>query len=348
MTSPFTRRAALALGALTLAGCNDTATEPGTTAAPPAATEFATAASNTWIRRADMPGGVRTAVTTAAVPNASGQSILYVMGGRVGDDGGSLSRVQAYNLSTNTWTYRKQMPSPLYATNGAGVIAGKIYVSGGRQQMDNKDSRPYLYVYDPAINTWTRKHDMPWYSDEGITGAIDNQLYVLTCDIQEFCTYDGGLAVYRYNPATDQWTTVATSPFLSGPPVGAAINRKLYFVSRQGLHFFEMTTQLTEYDPATNTWTTKAPPPKPRHGGAAVALGAKLYLIGGVEEQSDGSVRQVRTVRVYDPASNSWSTRAALPEMRSGFSASKVTLDGKARIEVVGGPAPGNNLQYVP
>jgi N-acetylneuraminic acid mutarotase len=165
--------------------------------------------------------------------------------------------------------------------------------------------------------------------------------------VQEFCTYEGGLAVYRYNPATDQWTTVATSPFKSEAPVGAAINRKLYFVSDRGPNFVEMTTQLTEYDPATNTWTTKAPPPKPRFGGAAVALGAKLYLIDGFEKQSDGSFKQVRTVRVYDPATNMWSTRAPLPEMRSG-SASRVTLNGKARIELVGGPAPGNNLQYAP
>jgi N-acetylneuraminic acid mutarotase len=299
-----------------------------------------------------MPGGTRLGVTTAAVRNASDQSILYVMGGRV-DGGGSLSRVQAYNVSTNTWTYRNQMPSPLYATNGAGVIDGKIYVSGGRQQMDNKDSQVYLYMFNPATNRWTRKQDMPWYSAGGMTGVIDNQLYVLTCDVEEFCTYEGGLAVYRYNPATNQWTTLATSttlrtsPFTSGPPVGAVINRKLYFVSDRGAHLYDQTTQLTVYDPATNSWTVKAAPPKARFGGVPVAIGAKLYLIDGFEKQSDGNFQQVRTVRVYDTATNMWSTRAPLPELHP-FSGNRVTLNGTPRIEMVGGPAPGNNLQYVP
>jgi N-acetylneuraminic acid mutarotase len=347
MTFPLTRPALFALAAVTLAACNETPAEPENSAAPAPAAEFAATASNTWTRKADLPGGTRTDVTLASVTNAAGQSILYVIGGRT-VSGSSVSRVQAYNASTNVWTYRSQLPTPLYSTNGAGVINGKIYVSGGRQQKDNKDSRVYLYMYDPAQNTWTRKQDMPWYTAAGITGVIDNELYVLTCGVMEFCTYEGELAVYRYDAAADQWTSVATSPFTSEEVVGAAVNRKFYFVSDRGAHLYDHTTELTEYDPATNSWTIKARPPKARTGGAAVALGAKLYLIGGFERQADGTYQQVRTVRVYNPATNSWSTRASLPQLRPGAAAGKVTLNGLGRIELVGGPAPGNNLQYVP
>ena len=335
MNSILTRTAAFAFAALTLAACNDTPT------APEAELATAAAVSNTWMQKADMFGGNRVGMTLATVPNASGQSILYAIGGRV-PGGGSLSRVQAYNVSTNRWMYRTEMPSPLYNTNGAGVIDGKIYVSGGRQKTDYKDSRFYLYMYDPATNMWTRKHDMPWYTAEGITGVIDNQLYVITCGQTDFCTYGDLLAVYRYNPATDQWMLFASSPFGGAQaPIGAAINRKFYFVTNG-------TARLTEYDPATNSWTTKAPAPKPRFGGGAVALGAKLYLIGGSEKQADGSITPVRMVRVYDPGSNMWSTRAMMPKMLDGLSAARVTLNGMARIEVVGSPAPGNNLQYTP
>ena len=37
----------------------------------------------------------------------------------------------AYNVATNTWTFRHRLPKPLAGSNGAGVINGKIYVSGG-------------------------------------------------------------------------------------------------------------------------------------------------------------------------------------------------------------------------
>jgi hypothetical protein len=37
-----------------------------------------------------------------------------------------------------------------------------------------------------------------------------------------------------------------------------------------------------------------------------------------------------------------------MPTLRLGIAATRVVLNGKARIEVVGGPKPGNNLQYLP
>lgn len=48
---------------------------------------------------------------------------------------------------------------------------------------------------------------------------------------------------------------------------------------------------------------------------------------------------------VYDPATDAWTRRAPLPTPHSGIAASTVLPDGKARIEVVGGIAPGNNVQ---
>lgn len=47
------------------------------------------------------------------------------------------------------------MPIPVYATNCAGVIGGKVYVSGGVTR--DKFFRNELQVYDPATNTWTLK-----------------------------------------------------------------------------------------------------------------------------------------------------------------------------------------------
>jgi hypothetical protein len=50
----------------------------------------------------------------------------------------------------------------------------------------------------------------------------------------------------------------------------------------------------------------------------------------------------------FDPASNTWTSLALLPEKRWGFSGGRVVVNGKARFELVGGVRPGNNLQYLP
>ena len=72
----------------------------------------------------------RWGLAVADVPNAAGQSILYAIGGQTAT-GTPLGRVQAYNVATNTWTWKASLPLPLSETNGAGVINGKIYISAG-------------------------------------------------------------------------------------------------------------------------------------------------------------------------------------------------------------------------
>jgi N-acetylneuraminic acid mutarotase len=340
------RRRALALSFLVLASCSDTSTEPATagSSAPSSAVALA---SNTWITRADMPSTERWGLTSAVVTNAAGQSVLYAIGGATITNA-SLGKVQAYNVSTNSWTYKASLPIAVYSTNGSGVINGKIYVSGGVTK--DKVFHRALYMYDPANNVWTRKQDIPsccggvW---GGMTGVINNQLYVLTCEVQEDCYIDlSSLSLSRYDPVTNQWTSLADSPAQLQHPMGGVIGGKLYVaglsgVSGDGSH-------LNVYDPATNQWTPRAPMPRARWGGAGVALGGKLYIIGGYQREPDGSRKRVRTTNVYDPATNTWTTRAPMPTERHDFSASRVVFNGQPRIEVVGGERPGNNLQYIP
>ena len=76
---------------------------------------------------------------------------------------------------------------------------------------------------------------------------------------------------------------------------------------------------------------------------AGLAYNAKLYLIGGYR-----GTTPVRATNIYDPATKQWTTGAPLPTARVDISASRVVLNGVSRIEVVGGPAPGNNLSYQP
>ncbi|MBA3259263.1 MAG: hypothetical protein H0T68_07360 [Gemmatimonadales bacterium] len=279
------------------------------------------------------------------MPNGSGQSILYAIGGRA-LTGGSLGKVQAYNVATNTWTTKASLPIAAYLTNGAGVIGGKIYVSGGVTR--DKFFRRELHVYDPATNAWTRKRDMPDGTWGGVTGVSGEKLYVLTCgDREEDCYVNSGpLFLYRYDPATDQWTFLSFSPPQTRHPMGGFIGGRFYVTgddtpTGDGTAFHV-------YDPATNQWTPKAPLPRGRWSGAGVTLGAKLYVIGGSERYPDGSERQVRSMIAYDPASDTWSAKASMPTVRPGLAASRVVFEGQPRIEVVGGSRPGNNIQYTP
>ncbi|MEZ0334082.1 MAG: Kelch repeat-containing protein, partial [Gemmatimonadales bacterium] len=106
---------------------------------------------------------------------------------------------------------------------------------------------------------------------------------------------------------------------------------------------------LEVYDPATNQWTEKAPMPRRRWLGAGATLGGQLYVIGGFRDDPDGvSTISVATTSVYNPATDTWSTRAPFPEPFIDLVASRVVFNGKPRIHVVGGTRPGNNRAYIP
>jgi N-acetylneuraminic acid mutarotase len=318
--------AALALSSVAFVACGDDMTQPNSVAEPNPITAPAIT-HDSWLVRRDMPFE-RFELSTAMVPNAAGQSILYAIGG-ANSVGVPLGRVQAYNAATDTWTWKKDMPIALRDMNEAAVIGGKIYVSGGVSTSAWwKGYLPILLVYDPATNTWVRKRDMPEGGARGATGVINGKLYVITSN------QDGPSLFFRYNPVTDRWIRL--------PSPKGNYNKGGVLYSR----FYVVGGDLEMYDPASNQWTTKTKPPSDVYG-AAVSMGAKLYLIGQNTSWVPGSVSDFGNY-VYDPGTNTWSSKTPPPRLFD-FSASRVFVNGQPRIEVVGRSySEPNNVQYVP
>ena len=347
----------LALGSFVLAACGENTTEPNQVGDRPATTELAVA-GNTWLTRANMPAE-RTRLAAATITNAAGQSIVYAIGGLT-PTGNPSDKVTAYNVATNTWAFRRPLPEPLAETNGAGVINGKIYVSGGYSDPDFPTSA--LYMYDPARNAWTEKAGIPtvtvngekqWGLGLGVTGVIGGRLYVVSgCFMpwEPWGYYENcNPLFFRYNRVTDRWTTLPR-PFagedVSSPYAGSVIGGKFYLMAGS---WYTREGRLAVYDPATNRWTTKTPLGLPRPGAATAALEGKLYVMGGERYNAKREAYEPLDITiVYDPATDTWTRRAPLPSARSDIAASRVFVGGKPRIEVVGGRRPGNNVQYVP
>jgi N-acetylneuraminic acid mutarotase len=349
-----------------LAACGEeTPTEPSSPARPTAAVTELAVTSNTWMTRADMLTS-RTDLAVATVTNAAGQSVVYAMGGR-NPNGVPIATVAAYNVATNSWTFRRGLPIGLAFTNGAGVINGKIYVSGGLSNYHLDDIQLGLYVYDPAANTWTRRRDLPIIKGDfgdvaylfgagGVTGVMSGKLYVFTACYwqiyepspiaEESCNRGPGF--FRYNPVTDQWT-ILPSPWgkeAHSPYTGGVIGGKFYVM---GGFRANTGSRLAVYDPSTNRWTPKTSLDLNRPGAAAGVLESTLYVIGGSRYiAARHAWEAVDWNSVYNPITDAWTRRAALPSPRTGVAGTKVFLNGQPRMEVVGGSLPGNNLQYVP
>ena len=138
----------------------------------------------------------------------------------------------AYNVATNTWTFRKPMPFRLPVVNdvfdthnspSAAVINGKIYVpiSLGESSTSLVPTRRRSTcttprrIPGPGSVTSQLPHPLAvpnlkrYAAGNGVTGVINGKLYFVSGCFEDHGEY--GLEevcnplFYRYNPATDWW-----------------------------------------------------------------------------------------------------------------------------------------------
>jgi N-acetylneuraminic acid mutarotase len=330
----------LALGALALTACAEdrSPTQPESAAEPASAAGLAAAiAPNTWLLKAAPPNDQSvTRLSAGVVPDASGNSIVYTLGGRSNDPGaggsGCGSNILAYKIGTNTWTLKGHDPRLfLYNSNGVGKIGNTLYISGGESDCVGYHIDGRFSAYDPATNTVTAKPTPPKLTAGGVTGVIDGKLYVLPglCSTDfypsnpYYCQSEAIRTLFRYSPTTNFWSWKRQAPHNHANGAGGVINGKFYVAGGNG------GAALDRYNPATDTWTTLAPLPKAGTAVGAVLQG-KLFVVVSDETGTTG-----RRAYAYDPATNKWTSKAAPhwdhPEIVP------ITWGGKPYLLAVGG-----------
>jgi N-acetylneuraminic acid mutarotase len=118
----------------------------------------------------------------------------------------------------------------------------------------------------------------------------------------------------------------------------SVVNGKIYAIgggaaSSSSYESMEVFSAVEEYDPATDTWTTKSPMPTARVCHHASVVDGMIYVMGGSDASAPDDRSHVRTVEVYDPATDTWTQKGNMPVSRAaGFSS---VVDGK--IYLMGG-----------
>lgn len=129
-------------------------------------------------------------------------------------------------------------------------------------------------------------------------------------------------------PSTDQgvWRTAAPAPTKRAEVGTAAVRDKIYMVggferpSFSNVMDLAVTPSLEEYDPSTDRWTSKTPMPVGLHHVGVGVVEGRLYVIGGYKHVGLNVWNPVATVYAYDPATDTWVERAAMPTARGALS----------------------------
>jgi N-acetylneuraminic acid mutarotase len=190
------------------------------------------------------------------------------------------------------------------------------------------------------LQPWAVASPMPTVSF--LAGVASDGTYVYAAGGSDGTMHD---QLARYNPATDNWTTLAPMPDAANglALVYAPATNKLYAFG--GTDVITHALNLTRiYDITTGTWSSGAPMPNPRSRFAGGGYyNGKIYLVGGTDP-SDPSNSQNDTWE-YDIAQNTWLIKLPIPIPLS-YAASAV-VDG--HLYVIGGRtrlAPTLNTVY--
>ena len=149
--------------------------------------------------------------------------------------------------------------------------------------------------------------------------TLSGRLYVLGGDSD-----DGALAsVEQFDPETNTWKSVAPMHEGRVELAAAVLDGKIYVVEDDS----------ERYDPTTDTWEYFPDPPSEHFSDpTAVAMDGKLWMTGGYHPSDMGYV-QHPSVDVFDPKTNTWTTKADMTDGRNGHAL--VVLDGE--LHAVGG-----------
>ena len=184
------------------------------------------------------------------------------------------------------------------------------------------------------VDTWERKADMPTARAILGTTAVNGKIYAI-----------GGVAhgsvvstVEAYDPATDTWTRKSDMPTARDGLSTIATGGKIYAIGGFIESLLTTLSTVEVYDPTTDSWETKADMPTRRFDPATAMVNGEIYVIGGGEGPdytTEGNPwKDLSTVEVYDPRTDTWERRTDMPTPRTLANNAPV-VNGK--IYVIGG-----------
>ena len=230
--------------------------------------------------------------------------------------------------SSGRWENRAPMPAAVLDAGGA-ELGGKLYVVAGKTSSGPERT---MYVYDPAADSWSTGPSLPLayaaVENPAVT-SLNGKLYIFGGSTDAFSGAVATAAVY--DPAGSSWTMLPSMTTARGGVTAKAVDGKIYVVGGMDAAGASLAS-VEVFDPATNSWSSAAPMQTRRDNPGSAVLDGKLYVFGGRTRNADGATLNgtLSSVEMYDPATNEWTPRAAMPTGRRTFAVG--TLEGRAQV----------------
>lgn len=246
---------------------------------------------------------------------------IYAIGG-LDNNGQPQKSMEEYNPEINTWITKALMLNSKRDFQIA-VVNGKIYTIGGFDTAGN--AQKTVEEYDTYTNTWTTKASMSYARAHHRVAVVNSIIYVIG---------GNGTSVEAYNPATNEWTTKAPMAIGRINNELAVVNNRIYSIGGSAWNPDQnATSSVEEYDIATDKWISKASMANPRDIFHTEVINNKIYVMVGRSIVNGQIANYLNSLEEYDPATNTWSTKAPMIIVRRQYDVGVVN----GKIYAIGG-----------
>ncbi len=231
------------------------------------------------------------------------------------------------------WVENRSMPDVRWGHSSC-ELNGKVYVLGGRNAF-NFPTIPLniMWMYDPLLDTWITRKNMEIVRTGFSTCVYNGKIHAIGGAQKVYGTPTlTTKSIEVYDPEQDSWTQLTDMPVSRYDHTASIVGSKIYIIGGYDDPFAQPFSRVDIYDLATETWTTGTPMLTPRVQLSTVVLNGKIYAIGGQRGVSTNESGE-KTMEVYDPATDTWTSAADMLTQVKMMSA--CTLNG--RIYVFGG-----------
>jgi hypothetical protein len=172
------------------------------------------------------------------------------------------------------------------------------------------------FLFDPATDAWSSGSPMPFFAEHSPPTLLADGRVFVAGGIGPECSRIGIVRdAAIYDPAADQWSSVAPLPFQRGFHTSTLLpdGRVLVAGGFAVLQFSPIESDITAsallFDPATGSWSPTNPMHVARWMHTATLLpNGTVLVVGG--EPGLGHPRDETTAETYDPRTGVWTLTA--------------------------------------
>jgi hypothetical protein len=257
--------------------------------------------------QARPPGDQWRTMTTNGAPVARHECGFVESGGKFYLIGGRGEKpVDVYDPASNAWSQGAAPPLEIHHFQPVSY-QGRIYVAGALTgKFPVEAPVPYILIYDPASDTWTKGPEIPEARRRGAAGAVvrGDKLYLI-CGIVNGHTGSYVNWFDELDLRSGRWTELPDAPRTRDHFQAASIGDELYAAGGRTSSYETQETgsltigQVDVFNFASGKWTILSRElPTRRAGTFTVALGDRLIVLGGesaVQREAHAEVEAFRT-----------------------------------------------------